>query len=63
MPKPSVEDREEAKRLALLPKATQRQVIALYRSLAADTRATRVDRKRAAQRADILEKLLGLSSR
>jgi hypothetical protein len=65
MPEKSQQDeyREEAERLALLPKATRRQVIALHRSLAADKRATRADRKRAALRADDLEKFLGLSSR
>jgi hypothetical protein len=54
------EYREEAERLKLLDAATQHQVIELHRRTAADTKATRADRQHAAERADALERLLGL---
>jgi hypothetical protein len=52
--------REEAERLALLPKADQREIIALHRSVADNPKVRKADREAAAQRADALEKHLGL---
>lgn len=54
------EYREEAERLKVLDRDTQRQVIELHRRTAADPKATRADRQHAAERADALERLLGL---
>jgi hypothetical protein len=57
------EYREEAERLKALDRDTQRQVIEVHRSTAADPKATRADRRIAAERADALERLLGLAPR
>lgn len=55
------EYREEAERLKALDRETQRQVIELHRRTAADPKATRADRRVARERADALERFLGLS--
>jgi hypothetical protein len=55
------EYREEAERLKAVDVATQRQVIELHRGIAADPRSTRADRRVAAERADALERFLGLA--
>jgi len=54
------EYRAEAERLALLPKADQREIIALHRSVAANPKVRKADREAARQRAAALEKYLGL---
>jgi hypothetical protein len=56
------EYRQEAERLKALDRDTQRQVVELHRRTAADPRATRADRRIAAERADALERFLGLST-
>jgi hypothetical protein len=55
------EYREEAERLKALDVDQQRQIIELHRRTAADPRTTRADRKAAGERADALERFLGLS--
>jgi hypothetical protein len=52
------EFRAEAERLALLPPADQREVIALHRSVAANPKLPKADRRAAADRADALERRL-----
>jgi hypothetical protein len=54
------ETREEAERLAGLSRDQQRQIIALHRSLAADATVPKRERTYARERADALERLLGL---
>ena len=49
---------EEAKRLALLPRNDQRQLIAQHRAIAADRNVPKSDRKEAKERADALERHL-----
>ena len=49
------EYRDEAERLALLPVADQRAIIALHRSVAADSKVPKRDRDMARERADALE--------
>ena len=50
--------REEAERLALLPRGDQRQLIAQHRAIAADTDVPKPDRLEAEERADALERYL-----
>ncbi len=52
--------REEAKRLRLVDRKTQRQIIALHRSVAENAKVKKRDRDAARERADTLERLLGL---
>jgi hypothetical protein len=52
--------RDEAERLKVLDVDQQRQIVELHRRTANDTRATRADRRVAAERADALERFLGL---
>jgi hypothetical protein len=52
--------RDEAERLALLPVTTQREIIELHRSVANDPKVKKSDRQAASDRADALERLLGL---
>jgi hypothetical protein len=52
------EYRAEAERLALLPPADRREVIALHRSVAANPKLPKADRQAAADRADALERHL-----
>jgi hypothetical protein len=52
------EYRAEAERLALLPAADQREVIALHRSVAANPKLGPADRQAAADRAEALERHL-----
>jgi predicted flap endonuclease-1-like 5' DNA nuclease len=54
------EFRDEAQRLALASRADQRAIVALHRSVADDKRVSKANREEARQRADALEKLLGL---
>lgn len=56
-------DRAEAERLALLPVADQREVIALHRSVADNPKVPKADRQAAADRADALERHLRLLNR
>jgi hypothetical protein len=50
--------RAEAERLALLPVADQREIIALHRSVADNAKVPKRDRETARQRADALERHL-----
>jgi hypothetical protein len=52
------EQRAEAERLALLPAADQREIIALHRSVADNPKARKRDRDAARERADALERHL-----
>jgi hypothetical protein len=52
------EYRAEAERLALLPPADRREVIALHRSVADNPLLPKADRRAAADRADALERHL-----
>ena len=58
MNKQENELRQEAKRLAQLPREDQRQLIAQHREIAANKAVPKADRKEAADRADDLEKHL-----
>jgi hypothetical protein len=53
----------EAERLALLPVEDQREIIALYRSIAENPRVPKREREAGMKRIDVLERLLGLASR
>jgi hypothetical protein len=57
------EYREEAERLALLPVADQREVIALHRSVASNPKVPKREREAGQERAAALERLLGLGRR
>jgi hypothetical protein len=59
-PEQEQEYREEAERLALLPAADQRAIIALHWSVARDAKVSKANRTEARRRAQALEKLLGL---
>lgn len=50
--------REEAERLAGLPREDQRQLIAQHRAIAADKSVPKSDRNEAKERADALERHL-----
>jgi hypothetical protein len=52
------EYKDEAERLALLPLADQREIIALHRSVADNPKVKKADRQLARDKADTLEKLL-----
>ena len=52
------EYREEAERLALLPREVQRQAVALIRAPADNPKVGKSDREEARERADALERLL-----
>ena len=56
------EVRQEAERLAKLPVADQRTIIALHWSVARDAEVSESNRKEARQRAKTLEKLLGVKA-
>ncbi len=58
-PEQEQECRAEADRLKPLDVATQRQIIDLHRSVAADRKVKKHDREEARQRAAALEKFLG----
>jgi hypothetical protein len=62
MPEKSQQEeyREEADRLALLPKADQREIVALHRSVADNRKVPKPDREAAGKLADALEGLLKL---
>ena len=55
------EDRAEAERLKLLPKAEQRQIVELIRAVANDPRVAEGDRREARRRAKALATLLRLT--
>jgi hypothetical protein len=55
--------REEAERLAMLPLADQREIIALHRAVTANPKLRKADRRAAAERADALERHLRRLSR
>lgn len=57
-PKKGQEYREEAERMAELPRDDQRRLIAQHRAIAADKSVPTPDRKEAKERADALEKHL-----
>jgi hypothetical protein len=59
-PNKASEYREEAERLALLPKTDQRAIIALHRSVAGDPKVSKANRQEARERANALERLLKL---
>ena len=63
MPQETDEDRQEAERLKLLPKAQQRAIIALYRDVARGKGVPAAERKASLRRAAALEKLLGISEK
>ena len=52
------EYRDEARRLAQLPKAEQRAIVAWHRDIAADPKVKPADRKAAGDRAKVLQRLL-----
>ena len=56
------EFREEAERLSALPQDVQRQIIAMHWADANNPRVPEADREYAKERADALEKFLGLST-
>jgi hypothetical protein len=60
-PSKDEEFRQEAARLALLPKADQRAVIALHRSVANDPRVSEANRAEARKRANALARILRLT--
>jgi hypothetical protein len=64
-PKPAkeAEYREEAERLARLPVADQREIIALHRSVADNPRVPKRERQAGLERAAALERLLGLAKK
>jgi hypothetical protein len=51
---------EEAERLSQLPVEDQREVIALHRSIASNPKVPKREREAGKERADALERLLGL---
>jgi hypothetical protein len=55
------EHREEAKRLGVLPRNEQRQIVALHRSVADNPKVPKRDREEARSLADALERLLRLA--
>lgn len=65
MPEPSKEQeyREEAERLAKLPRADQREIIALHRSVAKNPKVPKQERQAGLRRAAALERLLGLAKK
>jgi hypothetical protein len=54
------EYREEANRLAQLPRADQREIIALHRSIASNPKVPKAERQAGLERAEALERFLGL---
>ena len=62
-PEQEQEFREEAERLALLPVADQRAIIAMHRADAANPKVPKRDREFAAERAKVLSRLLGLTGK
>lgn len=53
--------REEAERLALLPRQTQADLIGTYRHVARNAKVPQAKRREARRKANALAKLLGLS--
>jgi hypothetical protein len=54
--------REEAARLRLMDRETQRQIVAVHRNTAANPKLSRASRDLAHERAEALERLLGLGA-
>ncbi|MBI3410367.1 MAG: hypothetical protein HY040_18665 [Planctomycetes bacterium] len=65
MPEPAKqqEHREEAKRLAQLPRSDQRELIAMHRAIAKDPKVPKAERRAGLARADSLERLLKLTGK
>src|SRR5262249_7792565 len=65
MPDPAKEQeyREEAEPLAQLAVEDQREIIALHRSVASNPKVPKRERKAGLERADALERLLGLAKK
>jgi hypothetical protein len=65
MPDPAREQeyREEAERLAKLPRADQREIIALHRSVANNPKVPKRERQAGLERAAALERLLRLAKK
>lgn len=59
-PSKEQEYRAEAERLALLPVEDQREIVALHRSVASNPKVPKREREAGQERADALERLLGL---
>jgi hypothetical protein len=57
------EYREEAERLSLVPTEDQREIIALHRSIAGNPKVPKREREAGKERADALERLLGLAKK
>jgi hypothetical protein len=57
------EYRQEAERLARLPVEEQREIIALHRSIAGNPKVPKREREAGRERADALERLLGLAKK
>jgi len=62
-PASEAEHREEAERLALLPREDQREIIALHRSIASNPKVPKREREAGRERAAALERLLGLAKK
>jgi hypothetical protein len=58
---PEQEHRAEAARLRCVDRDTQRQIIAIHRNTAENRKLSKQDRDFARQRADALERILGLA--
>jgi hypothetical protein len=62
MPEAPIEQyREEAERLAQLPRQDQREIIAMHRDIARNPKVPKRDREAGLERADALEHLLRLA--
>jgi hypothetical protein len=54
---------EEAERLALLPVEDQKEIIAMHRKIASNPKVPKKEREAGRERADALERLLGLAQK
>jgi hypothetical protein len=57
------EYRDEARRLSALPRADQREIIAMHRSIAANPKVPAKERQAGLERAQALERLLRLTKK
>jgi hypothetical protein len=62
-PEQEQEYKEEAERLALLPIAEQKRIIAMHKADASNPKVPKRDREYAAERAKALARLLGLTGK
>ena len=62
-PEKKQEYREEAERLAMLPVAEQRKVIAMHREVAAGKGVPKAERQAGLERAEALERILRLKKK